>query len=224
MHRVHAIPGHAPDDNFYLQKGFRYPLLCDACERFLNTTYESPFCRFWMDGQRLQRMRAADENVISDIDYAKFKLFHLSVLWRASVCLHPGFHRVSLGPHADRIRTMLLSQDPGPASLYPILCGVIIDDDNGNVCSEVIITPLALEWSGHTGYMFAFCGCQWLYFTPSRSMPEVAGIQLSERGSMRVDATSLRTLFRDFYRVSREMARRHGAVDARKALRSVPKR
>jgi hypothetical protein len=47
-HRAHAIPGHAPDDNFYVQKGFRYPLLCDECEGASSTTITK--CRFAVFG------------------------------------------------------------------------------------------------------------------------------------------------------------------------------
>jgi hypothetical protein len=191
---------------------------------FINNNYEVPFCRFWVEGRQLERMREVGANVICNIDYAKFKLFHLSVLWRASVCLHPVFHRVSLGPHAERIRSMLLAHDPGPASQYPITAGVIINDDNGCICTEVVTSPLSLKVSGHRGYTFVFCGCRWVYFASSHRMQDVERIQLDERGRMTIEPTSLRKLFRDFYGGSQRMAQLHGTVDARRALASVPKK
>lgn len=217
-HRMHAVPGHAPETNFYLQQGLRYPLLCGACETLLNTNYEDPFKQFWVDGQQLALLRASSQNVIRNIDYAKFKLFHLSVLWRASVCQNPAFHRVSLGPHEEPIRKMLVSQQAGPASLYPIVCGMIIDDDEGFICDALVVTPLSLTLSGHRGFMLAFCGCQWFYFVSSHAMPEVERIRLNERGTMTVDIASRKRLFQDFYRESRKAGRRYGSVDARRLL------
>jgi hypothetical protein len=41
--------------------------------------------------------------VIRGLDYSTFKLFHLSVLWRASVSSGPDFASVRLGVHEERI-------------------------------------------------------------------------------------------------------------------------
>ncbi len=55
-------------------------------------------------------------------DYATFKLFHLSVLFRASVSSLSTFQEVNLGAlHEERIRQMLLNEDPGKDWEYPIL-------------------------------------------------------------------------------------------------------
>jgi hypothetical protein len=221
-HRMHAIPGHAPEEDFWVQKGLRYPLLCDRCEGLLNTNYEDPFKRFWVDRDPLGAMRASGGKILSGIDYSKFKLFHLSILWRASVCRHPAFHRVSLDVHEELIRQMLLARDAGPASLYPVACQVIIDDDDGSICEGVVRTPFSLTLLGHSAFDFMYCGCHWIYFVPSNP-PELDQIRLSEHGTMVVNSVSRKELFHRFFEVSEAMAHLHGSVDAKRLLRSLPR-
>jgi hypothetical protein len=60
----------------------------------------------WLVGQSLF-------TEINGLDYAMFKLFHLSVLWRAGVSTREEFRNVKLGSHEDVIRQMLLRDDPG---------------------------------------------------------------------------------------------------------------
>ena len=56
-------------------------------------------------------------------DYAKFKLFLLSVLWRASVSSIEFYEHINLGnSHAERIKEMLKKQDPGKETDYPFIC------------------------------------------------------------------------------------------------------
>ncbi len=82
-----------------LQKGFRERLLCPDCEAFLNESYEKYFKEIWFDLGKCPS--TTDERVIrvDGLDYRRFKLFHLSVLWRASISTREEFSAVSLGPH-----------------------------------------------------------------------------------------------------------------------------
>lgn len=125
-----------------LQKGLREHLLCSDCETFLNRHYEQPGHLFWealayrasriaspilrlvpttdrRTGLRLPALAA------QGIEYTQFKLLLLSFLWRASVVTLPEFHAVSLGPHEERIRQMLLKQDAGKPEHYPCLLCMI---------------------------------------------------------------------------------------------------
>src|SRR4029077_12914110 len=69
-----------------IQKGLRDALLCDDCEQFLNETYEKPFCDEWRSGRLLPaRISPGETYTVSGLDYARVKLFLLSVLFRAGV-------------------------------------------------------------------------------------------------------------------------------------------
>ncbi len=54
------------------------------------------------------------------VNYHKFKLFLLSVLWRASISKRPFFSEVRLNEHEERIRNMILTKDAGDVAVYPI--------------------------------------------------------------------------------------------------------
>jgi len=57
---------------------------------------------------------------IERYDYHKLKLFCLSVLWRAGVSDRECFEKVSLGPHEQILRNMILSSDPGNKDQYSV--------------------------------------------------------------------------------------------------------
>lgn len=56
---------------------------------------------------------------VCNIDYTKFKLFFLSILWRASISKRKLFGAVRLGPYEEVIREMLYNQDPGEPNDFP---------------------------------------------------------------------------------------------------------
>jgi hypothetical protein len=51
-------------------------------------------------------------------DYAKLKLFFISLLWRASVSTHDMFYQVQVGPHEAALRRHIFQQDPGAPDDY----------------------------------------------------------------------------------------------------------
>src|SRR6266508_1378759 len=84
------------------QKGTREYLLCRPCEQYFNDQFEKPMKRMWFDRHILPEVLTGDGIIISGLDYAPFKLFHLSVLWRAAVSTSAAT-TVLLGPHEERI-------------------------------------------------------------------------------------------------------------------------
>ncbi len=49
------------------------------------------------------------------------KLFHLSILFWAGVSSRPCYREVSLGPHQETLRQLILNRDPGSPHQYPVL-------------------------------------------------------------------------------------------------------
>ena len=85
-HKLIAFP---PDDVAAVsnpQQGMRDRLLCGDCEQYLNRHFEQPFQSYWIMADSLARLGTSEMVVLADVPYEAFKLFHLSVLWRASVC------------------------------------------------------------------------------------------------------------------------------------------
>ncbi|NMC12204.1 MAG: hypothetical protein GYA34_04905 [Chloroflexi bacterium] len=75
-HRASMIPR---GKTRYEQKGIREYLLCGDCEQIISMweTYVSPIIKSIQD---LDITRLGDQYIISDVQYANFKLFQLSML------------------------------------------------------------------------------------------------------------------------------------------------
>lgn len=102
-------------------------------------------------------------------DYATFKLFHLSVLFRSSVSSLPTFQEVNLGSHEARIRQLLLSADPGYDWEYPILALAVLNG-RGEVERRLISRPISGQHEGHIAYGQIYGGAMWwILVSPQRN-------------------------------------------------------
>lgn len=98
-------------------------ILCAKCDNEVIGSYESYASKLIMGGKlpySLQpRINILDEQngssriQIQNIDYNKFKLFLLSILWRGHISKNTFFNKIDLGKYAEEIRNMLLNQNAG---------------------------------------------------------------------------------------------------------------
>jgi len=177
-----------------MQKGPRSPLLCEECEGKRNTHFETPMKEYWVDIDPLQVLENSSSATIRGIDYASFKLFHLSVL----LCAHYAAERtrdsffatVKLSD-ADliSIHEMWDKREAGPYWKYPIVASAILEpDDNGGVWRELITSPLpATDSTGKAYILFCFGGCQWRYYLTPVLTPWIESRCLKEDGSMFIE-------------------------------------
>ena len=157
-HRAHVVKSDELRD-YLVQKGIREQLLCDQCEgRF--SKLELKFKKFWYDNKALPNVIEGQSVTIDNYNYSDFKLFHLSILWRASVASIRPFTGVNLGPYESIVREMLLSENPGSELDMPIWAMVVVNDNNEVVHGLVSgAYPSRLEHS-HLYYM-CYAGCEW---------------------------------------------------------------
>jgi hypothetical protein len=154
-----------------VQKGHRELLLCLQCEGLLNDRYEKYFKAAWYDNGALPKVPNFQQATIDNLDYHKFKLCLLSVLWRASVAKQDLFSKVQLGQkHEQAIRHMLLTDDPGPEELYPFATDVLWLNDY--VVRSAVLQPVDRRYDHKRVYIFGFGGCIWWFLIGS----EVAGM------------------------------------------------
>ncbi|NIM34962.1 MAG: hypothetical protein GTN67_05870 [Hydrotalea flava] len=74
------------------------------------------------------------------LNYHKYKLFLLSILWRASISTRPFFSEIKLDPiHEEEIRKMILTKDGGDVSKYPIF--ILSYSNNLNLPKQLIAQP-----------------------------------------------------------------------------------
>src|SRR5690554_1024049 len=97
-HRFHtlSVSGSAPPS--YGQKGLRERLLCASCETQLSV--HERYVNLLFTGQtQINVSRKGSLIEVNGIDYRHFRLFGMSILWRAHVSNLPFFAAVDLGPH-----------------------------------------------------------------------------------------------------------------------------
>ncbi len=162
--------------------GLQEHLLCSSCERRLNSfeTYSKRFLYGNSKPIRLQLPMSDDPFFIAD--YSKFKLFQLSLLWRASEAKGSFFKQVNLGPlHSERIRQMLLSGNPGRDDEYP--CGLARlyapeQFDNlrllkGSSLEDIMMEPIKTRLENSHIYRFMMGAISWVFCVTGGKIPEL---------------------------------------------------
>lgn len=150
------------------QKGIREELLCRECEQKFSKfeRYASLVIKGGAPG--LDGQRHGSIVSVRGIDYKQFKLFLLSLLWRAGVAKDRYFERVALGPHEEELRSMLHNGDPGPFDLYPcIFWGLNLQP---NEIPELMVQPCRDRVWGHITYHFVVPGFKIVYFVSNQRL------------------------------------------------------
>jgi len=167
-HRVQILSAAADQPNLFRQKGLKERLLCNNCEQSLSI-WEG-YARQVIRGELPLTMTSQRSLVyIEGLDYRQFKLFQLSVLWRAGVSKQRFFEHVTLGPHEKKLRALLVSGDPGSPDRYA--CFMFgIQHESGHVVDE-IFQPVRQRALGQVIYSFVFGGFHWAYMVASQDVP-----------------------------------------------------
>ena len=150
------------------QKGLREDLLCVECESSVSK-WEDHVARVFRGSIPTTSRRDGNLIWVSGVDYAKFKLFQLSVLWRSGVSMLPFFGKVKIGPHAEILRKRLLANDPGQPHEYG--CALYALTNKDGVDRGLITQPHRFRMDLLRGYHFAFGGLSWLYFVSAHPVP-----------------------------------------------------
>lgn len=126
-------------------------LLCGECEGRIGA-WESDFATRIREGV-FDDLTPETENhwVRRQFEYAPTRLYLLSLLWRAHAARQQGFHDVNLGPmHAERLRTMLITGDPGEPWEYGCILAVPqYPVESGRAAASIM--PETLPFEGEVG-------------------------------------------------------------------------
>jgi hypothetical protein len=153
-----TMPG-LPDS--WEQKGFRERLLCWDCEQQFGR-YENYARKIIYGGTEIGRYQIQNPQRFVGIDYGTFKLFQLSLLWRASVSRLPHFGNIDLGPHESVVHQMLLRQHPGKSYDYGCVPMYLVQPKDVPL-DKAILAPEKIYSHGFRGYRFMLAGCLWLF-------------------------------------------------------------
>lgn len=137
-------------------------LLCLDCEILFKGWEEYGYEVFYGDSnmsniqRRIVKRCNASFFEISNVDYVKFKLFMLSILWRMGVSGRDMFKHLHLGPHEEKVRKMILANDPGNVDEYPF----VIENFTGHArIRKSFIHPQKVRvHGGHVAYVFMING------------------------------------------------------------------
>lgn len=160
-----AEPGEGPQR---LQKGLREKLLCRDCEKHLSK-WEHYVRRFLYGGSGFYGRDDGAYHHISGLDYGQIRLYYLSILWRMSISTLEMYKAVSLGPHEEKIRQMLLASDPGEPDQYVVTCFAPVID--GKIYDDWMLQPSFVKVQGHRVYRIVIGGLLYMYFVSNHSIP-----------------------------------------------------
>lgn len=169
-HRFHKLSIDENKKNTLPQKGVRELLLCGDCEQRLSK-YERYSSLILNGGIELIIKREGRLFHLEGVQYNSFKLFALSILWRASVSNLEMFSQVTLGPHEEVLRKMILNGEPGEECDYPFILSPVIHE--GVVQEDLIVQPTRTRLAGHNAYRFVFGGIAWVFVASSHRAPSV---------------------------------------------------
>lgn len=164
-HRFHVLSSVPDLQDSMAQKGLRERLLCGACEALLSKLER--YARGVLSGgEPLGWSKEGSAVHVSGIDYPRFKLFQLSILWRAGVSSLPMFNRVDLGPHEPILRAMLIAGDAGDETTYPCVTFGLVDDTGERM--DMIVQPEKVRVEAHRAYRFIIGGLMWVFFVTAQ--------------------------------------------------------
>jgi hypothetical protein len=171
------------------QKGLREHLLCGACEGKFSR-WETYAANVLYHKNKTRSQKIDGTIVVDSLDYTQFKLFLLSLIWRAGISSLMVFRETTLGPHEDKLRAMLLAGDPGPRDMYGCLVFAITID--GYPLDQTIYGPQPCWLGNHRCYRLMVGSLLFIYFISSHP-PEDIIIQsfLSEQGRLHIPIKKL---------------------------------
>jgi hypothetical protein len=159
-HRFYQLSTSEYQQSKLLQKGLYELLLCRGCEQKFSV-FELYASRVLNGGIELTYIQTEGFIKMKGLDYKLFKLFALSILWRASISSLDMFKNVKLGRHEEKLREMLINEDPGAECDYPFVLSPIIYDAVEQ--AYFIIKPEKVRIEGQNTYRFVFCGIVWCF-------------------------------------------------------------
>ncbi len=146
-------------------KGIYEYLLCKNCDNNIIGGYEDHASKvLFGDGRYKITIKEIKLGfMITNVDYKKFKLFQISLLWRTAASKRPEIPSITLGPHYERMRNMLLNGDPGKPLQYG--CKLLFTPRIPEEFVGLIHTPekIPRKLEGNTAYRAIFNGIHWIW-------------------------------------------------------------
>ncbi len=165
-------------------------ILCHDCDNEIISGYESYGSKALYGGKLPKNIapifeygKLPDQVNVKNIDYRSFKLFLLSIIWRAHISKQDFFEKVNLGPYAEQLRQMILTGDAGEEDEFETC---IISYQNPELPLRALTPIRKFKIEANTCYML-HVGRLSYYFNISKHNKLV----LFEHGYLKKDNTSV---------------------------------
>lgn len=142
------------------RKGIYEKLLCRDCEDII-MEYENYAKPILYDEVKPHIYNKNKGFITKDYDYLVFKLFVLSLLWRASISTQKSYQLAKLGPYEEKLRVMLLNKLNTEVSYFPSVIFQTFIDEKPADGVFVEIHPSKSKIDNKTIYQFVADG---IYF------------------------------------------------------------
>lgn len=183
-HRLNVLSTGKPPKRHFEQKGVRERLLCDRCEAQFSI-YEDYARGVLFGGKEIEVSMTNPKGFEFRVDYRKFKLFELSILWRLGISNTQAFKDIDLGDHAEQLRQMLFEERPGTTDEYG--CLLIWPISHRNIVDQLVTSMGITEIETVRCVRMIMGGVCWFYFLSRKAIdPRQSGLFLQDDGLLRI--------------------------------------
>lgn len=162
------------------QKGIREKLFCRKCENIF-MDYEQYAEKIWREIKSRFIYPENEFIQFNNVNYPKFKLFQLSILFRASISTLYYFENINIGHHEKILRKRLLKNNPG--KYYEYACSMTLLIENVGISDKLIdlYPDVRVHDDGERILRFVFGGIIWMFY-PTFFPPRDEVIQFHSLG------------------------------------------
>ncbi len=171
-HRMVKFTTLMPGSDSVAQSGeHESDILCEDCDNRVIGSLENYASKVLYGGQisvkqvNYKLPDGLEFSQVDGLDYKKFKLFLLSLLWRASISGKDFFRNVSLGPYEEKIRQMIINDDAGPEEKFPC---ILLTYRNTKLPEKIIMAPKKIRLNNKIGYTFLIAGILYIFIVSEK--------------------------------------------------------
>ncbi len=185
FHRFLIMSTDPEERNVTRPKGIYERLLCQECENRIRD-YEIYASDALYEGAELKGQKTSEGFLVENIDYTRFKLFQMTLIWRVGACTRGEMNDIRLGPHQERLRAMIYDGNPGKP--YEYGCCITATTAYREILGQSILPPMRMrKVDGHACYMMVIGGMFWHFFVSSHTKTfPLAEYFISEKGTIHI--------------------------------------
>jgi len=172
-------------------------ILCATCDNEVIGQYETYAREVLFGGKFSEHELPSFSNIANEdgsnytlcqnIDYIKFKLFLLSILWRASISIRDFFQDVDLGPEKEeQLRGMILNNNPGSENDFPIFFYTYLNDNK--LSKDIIGMPNYVNNEGIETNTFLMGGIFYVFYIGNNTLnnEDIRDQTINKNNQMRI--------------------------------------